>query len=92
MGEARVRAGGGEHCTAAQPELPFSQAAPPPPRRADHSREKQEIRMAYREHGKVPAPLGVSLRGPSCPFVDNSFLLFQSSRAPAPHDGRIIRE
>ena len=40
----------------------FRQAAPPPPRRADHSREKQGTRMAYRQHGKVPVPLGVSLR------------------------------
>ena len=40
----------------------FRQAAPPPPRRADHSREKQGTRMAYREHEKISVPLGVSLR------------------------------
>ena len=35
----------------------------------------------------------VALRRSSCVFVDNSFSsLFQTSRAPAPHDVRIIRE
>ncbi len=35
---------------------------PAPRDGADHSREKQGTWMAYREHGKVPVPLGVSLR------------------------------
>ena len=75
----------------------FRQAAPPPPDDgADHTREKQGTRMAYREHGKVPVPSPscfVCLRGPSCPFVDNSFFVVSGkSRPRPPTTGRIIRE
>ena len=48
---------------------------------------------AFPLNGSRTPSFFVCLRSPSCVFVDNSFfLLFQASRAPAPHDGRIIRE
>ena len=44
-------------------------SAPAPHDGADHSREKQGTRMAYREHGKDPVPLGGLLRVSSSSFV-----------------------
>ena len=40
---------------------------------ADHPKMEPGTWMAFREQGKVPIPLGVLLRGPSCHLVDHSF-------------------